>query len=339
MGMVARVAMVAAFALGPAAARADIKSLEDAARKEGELTWYVAHYTSEAAEQLAGAFTRLHGVRVNVVQSTAQVVYQRLRQDHKSKRSICDVFSSTDVGHYVRLKAKGRFERFVPEAASRVGASFRDVDPDGFYHATSAGLVLLTYNAAKVKPEEAPGKWTDLLDLKWKGKVSIGHPGFSGYVGTWAVAMRKLYGWSFFEKLEKNKPLIGRSINDTITALVAGERQIAAGANGPTRLSASRGNPLAISYPSDGAVLVIAPSAIMKDSKHPNAAKLFMEFLNSIEAAKVSARHFGVPIRPEVPALEAARPIAEIKTLRLTVAEIDKGIPEVIEQWRETFGN
>jgi iron(III) transport system substrate-binding protein len=86
-------------------------------------------------------------------------------------------------------------------------------------------------------------------------------------------------------------------------------------------------------------VLVIAPSAIMKDSKHPNAAKLFMEFLNSIEAAKVSARHFGVPIRPEVPALEAARPIAEIKTLRLTVAEIDKGIPEVIEQWRETFGN
>ncbi|MEA2849617.1 MAG: Bacterial extracellular solute-binding protein, partial [Rhodospirillaceae bacterium] len=30
------------------------------------------------------------------------------------------------------------------------------------------------------KPEEAPKKWTDLLDNKWKGKVSTGHPGFSG---------------------------------------------------------------------------------------------------------------------------------------------------------------
>ena len=73
---------------------------------------------------------------------------------------------------------------------------------------------------------------------KWKGKVSTGHPAFSGYVGTWVLTMRKLYGWDYFEKLEKNKPQIGRSINDTVTALNSGERQVAAGADGSTLFSA-----------------------------------------------------------------------------------------------------
>ena len=335
----ARLAMAVALASGPLVARADVKALELAAKKEGEITWYVAHYSSEGAEELGGEFTRLYGVKVNVVRTTAQVAYQRLRHDLKNNQAACDVFSSTDVGHYVRLKADGKFDKYVPEGASRILPAFQNFDPDGYYHTTSAGLVVLTYNMAKVKVGEAPKKWQDLLDLKWKGKVSTGHPGFSGYVGTWVLMMRNLYGWEYFERLEKNHPQIGRSINDTVTALGAGERQVAAGADGPTLFSAERGNPLAVSYPSDGAVLIIAPSAIMKGTKHPNAAKLFMEYLDSVEAAKINAKHFGIPLRPEVPPPLGAKPLDEIKTIRPSVAEIEKGIPDVIEQWRDTFGN
>jgi iron(III) transport system substrate-binding protein len=339
MKILARLAVVAALAFTPTAVRADLKAIEAAAKKEGELTWYIAHYTSEGAEDLGRGFTEMTGIKVNVVRTTAQVAYQRLLQDIKNNQTICDVFSSTDVGHYVRLAAEGRFEKYIPESESKIIPAFRNFDPAGFYHPTSAGLVLLTYNSSKVKAEDAPKKWTDLLDIKWKGKVSIGHPGFSGYVGTWVLTMKNLYGWSFFEKLEKNKPQIGRSINDTVTALVAGERQVAAGADGSTLFSAARGNPLAISYPTDGSVLIIAPSAILKGSKHPNAARLFMEYLYSIEASKINVKHFGVPLRPEVPSPPGAKPIGEVKTIRPTVAEINKGIPEVIEQWRDTFGN
>jgi iron(III) transport system substrate-binding protein len=330
--------LVAALAFAPMA-HADIKELEQDAKKEGELTWYVAHYTSEGAEDLGRGFTEMYGVKVNVVRTTAQVAYQRLLQDLKNNQTICDVFSSTDVGHYVRLAAEGRFVKYVPETESKIVPTFRNFDPAGFYHTTSAGLVVLTYNSTKVKAEEAPKKWQDLLDIKWKGKVSTGHPGFSGYVGTWVLTMKNLYGWSYFDKLEKNKPQIGRSINDTVTALNAGERQVAAGADGSTLFSASRGNPLAVSYPTDGSVLIIAPSAIMKGTKHPAAAKLFMEYLYSVEAAKINAKHFAIPLRPEVPSPPGAKPISELKTIRPTVAEIDKGIPEVIEQWRDTFGN
>src|SRR5216683_2937437 len=228
----ARLAVVAALVFAPAAARADMKALEEAAKKEGELTWYTAHYTSEGAEELGAEFTKMYGIKVNVVRTTAQVAYQRLLQDLKNNQVACDVFSSTDVGHDVRLKAEGKFEKYIPETASKILPEFQNFDPDGYYHTTSAGLVVITYNTSKVKPEDAPKKWTDLLDFKWKGKVSTGHPGFSGYVGTWVLMMKNLYGWDYFENLEKNKPQIGRSINDTVTALNAGERQVAAGAVG-----------------------------------------------------------------------------------------------------------
>ena len=339
MKILARLAIVAALAFAPLSARAELRALEEAAKKEGEITWYISHYTSEGAEDLGRAFTKNYGIKVNVVRTTAQVAYQRLLQDMKNNQTICDVFSSTDLGHYARLKADGKLEKYIPENATKIDAVFRNFDPDGYYHPTAAGQVVLTYNSAKVKPEDAPKKWTDLLDTKWKGKVSVGHPGFSGYVGTWVLTMKNLYGWSFFEKLEKNKPQTGRSINDTVTALVAGERLVAAGADGSTLFSASRGNPLAVNYPTDGSILMISPSSIVKGAKHPNAARLFMEFLYSIEASEISVKHFGIPLRPEVAGAPGTQPISKIKVIRPTVEEVEKGIPEVIEQWRDTFGN
>ena len=43
-------------------------ALYEAAKKEGELTWYCAHYTSEQAERAGREFTQLYpGVKVNVV--------------------------------------------------------------------------------------------------------------------------------------------------------------------------------------------------------------------------------------------------------------------------------
>jgi iron(III) transport system substrate-binding protein len=151
--------------------------------------------------------------------------------------------------------------------------------------------------------------------------------------------MRKLYGWKFFETLAKNNPQIGRSINDTVTMLNAGERLVAGtGPNGTLMESAQRGNPLAMMYPTDGAVLIIAPSAIMKGVKHPNAARLFMEYLLTVEASKIWVNHFNESMRPEVSPTVGAKSAKDITTVRPSVEEITEGIPQVIKEWRETFG-
>ena len=86
------------------------------------------------------------------------------------------------------------------------------------------------------------------------------------------------------------------------------------------------------------AVLVLAPSGIMKGVKHPQAARLFMEYLLSPEASQVWVDHFGETMRPEVTPPNGVVAAKDVKTMRPSVEEIFKGIPEVIKQWRDTFG-
>ncbi len=316
------------------------RELYEAAKKEGELTWYTAHSDDVTAQALGRGFeANFPGIKVSVVRTTAQVAFQRVSQELRAGAMQVDVLSSTDIGHYVYLKEKKLLEQFVPENADKVLEIYQHYDPDGYYFVTSAGLIGMVYNTAKLEEADAPKNWTDLTEAKWKDKIALGHPGFSGYVGTWTVMMRKLYGWKFFEDLAKNNPQIGRSINDTVTMLNAGERVVAGtGPFGTAGESAQKGNPLAMIYPTDGCVLILAPSGIMKGVKHPNAARLFMEYLMSVDASKVWVDHFGEPMRPEVSPPSGVRSAKDLKTIRPSVEEIFKGIPEAIKQWRETFG-
>jgi len=320
-------------------ARADIAGVQAAARKEGALTWYTAHTDGQAAQLVADAFGQEYPeIKVTLIRTTAQVLYQRVLQDLKNGIAQCDVFSSTDLGHDEGLRLDNKFARYVPENAKALRPELQNLDPTGTYFATLSELVVPIYNTAKVKAADAPKAWPDLLNPKWRNQVAVGHPAYSGTVGTWVVTMRKLYGWEYFEKLEKNKPLIGRSVNDAVGVLTSGERIVAAGPTGLTQVTAARGNPVALNYPSDGAAIIVSPSAVMANAPHPNAARLFMEFLLGPTHARLSAEGRRLPVRPDYPVQPGEVPLDTIKVVRLSTAEIVQGIPEVIEQWRDTFG-
>lgn len=336
--------LTAVLALTAAPALAQMQSWEkdlyEAAKKEKELTVYTAHYNTEEAARLCSAFEKKYpGIKCNFVRTTAQVAYQRLQQDIQAKAAVASVFSSTDVSHYPELKKLGLLTAYRPHNVTAMVDSLKQYnDQDGFYTVTAAALMLISYNTSLVPEKDAPKNWPDLLDPKWKGKISIGHPAFSGYVGTWVVLMQKLYGWSFFEKLEKNQPQIGRSVNDTVTMLNSKERWVAAGPEATTLLSRDKGNPLAVIYPTDGSLLMVSPSGIPKNAPSPNAARLYMEFLLSKEAGEVQVLTHSLSVVKGVAAAPGAKPLEQIKVVRPTEEEITRGIPEVKEKFRDTFG-
>ena len=63
-----------------------------------------------------------------------------------------------------------------------------------------------------------------------------------------------------------------------------------------------------------------------------------MEFLYTVEASQVNVADFSEPMRPEVPPAKGGRPLSAVRILRPSFADVEKGMPEVKELWRDTFG-
>lgn len=340
-----QIGIAAAAALAaPWVARAQgssLATLYEAARKEGELTWYTVPQTSEVAEKMGRTFTaRYPGVKVNVVRTTAQVAFQRLNQDLKAGTPNCDVFTSTDLAHYVDLKGRNLLLKYLPAAVAKQDKRVQNLDADAYFHASSCFMMGLVYNTQKVSAANAPTSWNDLLNPKWNGAAVVAHPAYSGAAGAWCIEMRKLYGDGWFQKLAANKVHVGRSTIDAVTSVISGEASVSAGPMSLAARSASRGNPVATLAPKEGPVLILAPSGILAHSRRPNASKLFMEWmLGSEDTERISVEEFGVPLRagakpaPGVLGLGDARPL-----LAPTPPQMVVQIPKVIDLWKDAFG-
>lgn len=313
-------------------------ALLEAARKEGQVTWYVASIDARNAEAAGQAFTAKHGLKVNVVRAPPQVMFQRLTQDLAQNARNADVFSSVNIGNFVVLKEQGALMAYKPENAAKLRPAFQGLDKDNAFHATTASVIGIGYNREKVKAEDAPRNWTDLLDARWTGGIALGHPAFSGFAGNWAAQMSKLYGNPFFQKLENQGPEVGRSMFDVVNLVASGEQLVTAAPVALLLDSADKGRPLAVQYPADGSILVAMPSAALKNAPHPNAAKLFLEFLLGPEFGQilVSARYEAMHI--DVQPLPGAKSVTEIKVIRPTIEDVTKGIPQAAKLWRNLFG-
>jgi iron(III) transport system substrate-binding protein len=314
--------------------------LYEAAKGEGELTWYVAQFGTEQAEEMAQVFSaRYPGVRVNVIRTTGQVAYTRLMQDLRANVAQADVFSATDLSHLGSLKADGNLMQFEPENASKLREPYLNVDPDNYYFTTSANPTVIVYNTNLVQEGDAPTNWPDLLDPKWRNQVAIAHPGFSGSTGSWALLMKNLYGMEFFEKLEQQNPLIGRSLIDPPTVLTAGERSIGIASLATATRLKNAGNPIEIVFPTDGAKLTLSASAVLANAPHPNAGKLLIDWLLSEEGAHLQVKQGQQPLRPEVSPPPGVPALDEVPLAPLTEEEVAAGVPGLIEDWRDIFGN
>jgi iron(III) transport system substrate-binding protein len=314
---------------------ADVSALYAAAKKEGKVVWWTGHYTQAAAEKIAGAFkAKYPGIEVELLRQTGQVLFQRLTQDLKSNVHQVDVFASTDEAHMTILKKQNTLAQFVPGDIDKIPKEYQHLDPEDTYQLGDIALMLINYNPKKLP---APRKWNDLLDPHMKDLISMGHPGFSGYVGNWVVAMNDKYGWdNYFKKLAQNNPKIGRSVFDCTTDIVSGERVVGPGADSLALERKAAGNPIAIAFPEDDTILVTAPVTVLKEAPHPNAARLLMNFYYTKEYSQTAASTFNLPLRLDVPSPTGVR-IDRMRTYHVKIDRLLTGIPEVIAKWRETF--
>jgi iron(III) transport system substrate-binding protein len=317
----------------------DEASLYEAAKKEGKLVYYTVFFNQDVVNEIGAAFTKKYpGIQFEGTRKVAGTLFQQLSQEIQSGIKTCDVFGTTDVGQMLKLKGGQKLVTYEPEGKDKIREDFRNLDPDNAFQTGAIIPIVIGYNTQKMKVAEAPKAWADLIKPGFKDKIATGSGAASGQVGTWAIAMDEKFGWDkYFPPFSKLNPKLGRSINDAVSDVVSGERSVGIGTLGQFLTQKAKGNPVEVVYPTEGAVVVVGPIGILKDSPHPNAAKLFLNFLMSKEYAELAAKYHEQPLRADV-TVKDAKPLAEMKPIIPTVEAIKVGIPQIKKKWQNEFG-
>ena len=291
-------------------------SLVAAAEKEGKVVWYTS-VDLPVAEKVARDFEgKYSGISVRVERNGSERLFQRIEQELTSGVHAGDLVNTSDGAHFVIWKRAGRLAPYLPiEAAQFLPKD--QLDPDAAFMSWRASLSVIAYNSTLVKAEEAPRSFGDLLDPKWLGKIVKGHPGYSGTILTATFQITRELGWSYLERLAKQRVMQVQSSTDPPKKLVLGERAVMADGNEYNVFQMKEsGQPLEVVYAIEGTPMITGPSAIFKTAPNPNAARLFQHYLFAPETQQAICDLGGLrSFYPTVREKTGRRPLQEIKLM------------------------
>lgn len=323
-----------ALRISPVSAADD--ALYAAAKKEGALNLYWGSYEQKTIEEIRDAFkAKYPGIEVSLLRQASQTIFTRLRLEIQNDAVQCDSIGTTNLLHYKDLQKLGAIQPFKPTNIDMVPEAFRSIDPENTYHVGAISLTTINQSTSVTAP---PTSWTALLDAPWANQITTGSPAFSGDVASWVVAIRKKYGDDFLRAFAKQKPKVGQSNVDTVTDILSGERKV--GSAAPFSYSLTQqaaGNPIGVTVPSDDAILNLGLTAVPTKAPHPNAGKLFTDFLYSLEVSNILAKNFWPTLRTDVPWAEG-RTLESIKWYRNPVDNLAAEVAEGIAKWKEIVG-
>jgi len=187
-----------------------------------------------------------------------------------------------------------------------------------------------------VPPANIPKSFWDLTDPRWKGLLIMDEN-----ESKWMAGMMSYYGeakvMELLRKLAEQNIQFRTGHTLTQTLVAAGERPIAAVAfaNGVDRLKKD-GAPIDW-VAADPIIALTFGLALVKDAPHPNAARLFIDFMLSREGQEILASVGYYAPRSDVlsPLMKQAPPKTKVIPLPMTMAS---RYDEYFQLYRKVMG-
>jgi iron(III) transport system substrate-binding protein len=305
-----------------------------AAKAEGKVVWYTST-PMETANKLVKMFEAQSGVKVELFRSGGSAVLRRFMQEMAAGRVAVDVLTTSDPAASAALAKKGTFDPFKPENFDKVPDAAKAAD--GAYVAQRLNMITIVARNDKVGPN-GPKTWSDLTEAKFKGEMVMTDPSFTA-LGLMTVAtLSKKFGWDYYEKLRQNDMMVVQGNQQVSDMLKRGERLIAAGVlDSYAADDRKQGHAEATIYPTEGALIIPSPTAIIKGAPHPNAAKLFAQFMLSEAAQKLFPEDGGYAARADIAPPEGNPKLGDVKAIALDYDEIEKTSASVKKHFNEIF--
>ncbi len=305
----------------------------EAAKKEGQVTWYF-NWTLPSGRAVAAKFQRrFPQIRVNLMRSPATALANRLITEDRAGHREVDVILISDPLWSTVMDAG-----LIQPYCSKENEAFRPEFKDGkcLWTLLNVNTQVIAYNTKLVRSGEAPRNLQDLLDPKWKNRLVMDQEDVRWFAMTldkWG----KEKGLKYMKALAAQNPNM-RSGHTLILQLVAaGEFPVSVVAYGyAVEEMKLKGAPL--DWAADEPVTIqggVISSA--KHAPHPNAAKLFIDYAMSKEGQEAIRNCCNrVPARADVPP-NPRRLIEGLKLYPLKM-ELGESLNLKVQQFRSIFG-
>ncbi len=289
-------APAAANTTAPAAeTTAPEQSLIDAAKAEGELVVYGSCEEDYLAAACAH-FEELYGIKVQYQRLSTGEVQAKIEEENGNPSA--DVWFGGTTDPYNVVAAEGLLEAYEAENASHLlGSQYRD--PDGYWYGIYKGILGFMVNKDELARMnlEAPADWQDLKKPEYKGLIWLSNYNTAGTAKLVINTMIQKYGHDegiqYLVDLDKNIQVYTKSGSGPSKNVGTGECVIGIGFlhDGITQIVDNGYENVQLIIPSSGTSFEIGATAIFKGAKHPNAAKLWVEYALSPECVELAAKN------------------------------------------------
>ncbi|TMH54705.1 MAG: extracellular solute-binding protein [Betaproteobacteria bacterium] len=276
--------------------------LIEGARREGSLLFY-ATFPVEYADQLIEPFRNKYGIKVNIWRARSEIVLRKVITEARAGGPSVDVIAIISPQEEALRRENLLQEIHSPYHEDLVAAA---VPAHREWVATLHHVFVQAYNTNKVRKEDLPKTYQDLLAPRWKGKLAIegdDHEWMSSVIADMGGAE----GVKFFRDLVASNGLSVRSGHPLLTNLVAsGEVPLALTVyQYSVEQAKKKGSPIDW-FVIEPAVSITNAIGVARRAPHPHAALLFYDYIIGPEGQRMLAKIGYVPTHVKLKFLDAA---------------------------------
>ncbi len=306
--------------------------LIEGAKKERKLVWYASMAVSESKPLLDAFQKKYPFVKTDLFRASLGTTVNRIRTETQGGKWEFDLVSINE--RMISMLAQQKvISPYVSPETKAYSRQFKD--PDGHWTGIYNIYFVIGYNTQQVPEREAPNNWGDLLDSKWKGKISLDREEYEWYATLLAA-------WGRERTQRYMKALAGQQIQwrkgHTLIAqlMAAGEFPVAIVYAHRIEDMKKKGAPVEWVNTLNPIVVSVNGIGLSAKPNNPNTARLFIDFVLSKEGQGIVRSFNRIPARSDVEPLSPKLDQAKLK-LNAIPSDMETRYNEYIQEFRRIF--
>lgn len=271
------------------------------AKKEGKVNIY-SFLAANMRQELGKGFNKRFGINVEWTTGSGTELVQKILTEKRAGINLADITLTGSTDIIARLKTAGGLdpldkELLLPEVTDTsrwLNNELPWVDKEKLLIApaqTPASNILI--NTDRVSPQEITS-YRDLLNPKWKGKMTILNPTRPGASGKWmSVVGMEIMGVDYIKELAKQELVFVENKRLPVEWVAKGKYDIAIAPSAEivSDFVDSGAKNLQLLSPKEGGYQTAgsSPITLIKGRPHPNSSRIFLNWYLNQEGQQLFA--------------------------------------------------